>query len=61
MTTFAERYAAWEQERTHLSEQEASGDYPHPDAWHGSDDTAVDLLREAVTLLQEADPAIVAV
>lgn len=48
---FIASYRDWTSERIALSAQEESGKFPPADAWHGSDDTAVDLLRLAAAVI----------
>jgi hypothetical protein len=48
---FLASYAAWLVDRRTVSAKEASGEWPHPDEWHGSDDRAVELLAIAARLL----------
>lgn len=53
--SFLVEYAKWVAHRSVLSEQEDSGHFPRPGAWADSDDTAVDLLRNAAKLLGARD------
>lgn len=46
-----QRYSDWLTDRERISEQEAGGNYPPADDWHGSDDRAVELLQEAAYFL----------
>jgi hypothetical protein len=46
-------YDAWADARAETSAKEASGNFPPPDEWHWSDDTAVDLLHQIVNIIRE--------
>lgn len=56
ITELATEYHDWAVERRRISAQEATGDYPHPDRWAGSDDRAVELLEAAAKLLGWPEP-----
>lgn len=45
LADLAEDYKKWAGEREVISAKEASGNFPHPDEWAGSDDLAVELLE----------------
>jgi len=53
---FKASYEDWHRNRTRLSAQEESGHCPAADEWECSDDTAVELLRSAASLLGIEDP-----
>ena len=46
-------YDGWVIDRQGLAERDGGPDTPHADEWHGSDDTAVELLDAIVALLKE--------
>jgi hypothetical protein len=48
---FRQRYAEWAAHRSRLSAAEEAGQGEAADAWEFSDDTAVELLREAAAFL----------
>lgn len=54
--SFKASYEDWCRDRRRLSALEESGDFPPSDEWHGSDDTAIELLDLAASLLGIKDP-----
>jgi hypothetical protein len=48
---FLADFGAWLTDRRRVSAKEADTGHAHVDEWYGSDDTAVDLLRRAASLL----------
>lgn len=53
---FVAEYDEWSARRQELSDQEAT-DHPPGDAWHGSDDSAVELLELAAALIIREAPS----
>lgn len=49
----AKAYSEWTIDRLTVSAREASGKFPAADDWHDSDDSAVELLREAMAALAD--------
>lgn len=56
MADFNQRYRDWERRRCELTDMEDGlTGQPRPGEWHDSDDDAVALLREAITVMSNAD------